>query len=56
MFELRGSVIPFFKDLVKKTALPLTDVKMTRFFIKIEDAVKFIFNCFSKMHGGEIYT
>tara|TARA_B100001029_G_scaffold179663_1_gene190195 strand:+ start:3363 stop:4355 length:993 start_codon:yes stop_codon:yes gene_type:complete len=52
----RGSVIPFFKDLAKKKQpLPLTDIKMTRFFISIEDAVKFIIHCFSKMHGGEIF-
>ena len=52
----RGSVIPFFKNLAKKKLpLPLTDTNMTRFFISIEDAVKFIINCFSKMQGGEIF-
>ena len=52
----RGSVIPFFKDLAKKNKqIPLTDINMTRFFISIEEAVNFIFNCFSRMQGGEIF-
>ena len=52
----RGSVIPFFRSIAKnKKPLPITDVKMTRFFITIEEAVKLIINCFKIMKGGEIF-
>ena len=54
----RGSVIPFFKNLIKKgtTTLPLTDLKMTRFFISLEDSVKFVAKSFERMKGGEIFV
>ena len=52
----RGSVIPFFRELVKKKAkfLPLTHNDMTRFFITLPDSVKFVFNNLETMSGGEI--
>lgn len=53
----RGSVIPYFKSLIdnNSTFIPLTDMKMTRFFILIEDGVKFVINSLKRMHGGEIF-
>ena len=54
----RGSVIPFFKDLIKKgnKSLPLTHIDMTRFFITLNDAVSFIFNVTKTLKGGEIFV
>ncbi len=53
----RGSVIPFFKKLIKEGAkeLPITDPKMTRFLITLEDGVNFVLKNFERMHGGEIF-
>jgi len=53
----RGSVVPFFKQLIADgaTELPITDVAMTRFLITLEDGVKFVLNNFKRMHGGEIF-
>lgn len=53
----RGSVIPYFNDLAKKKekALPITDVKMTRFLISIDQSIEFITNSFFNMMGGEIF-
>lgn len=52
----RGSVIPFFKNKIKaKEELPLTDKNMSRFFITLEDAVKFVFNCLEVSKGQEIF-
>ena len=54
----RGSVIPYFKELIDKgiKKLPLTDVKMTRFVISIEDGIDFVFNSLKNMNGGEIFV
>jgi UDP-N-acetylglucosamine 4,6-dehydratase len=53
----RGSVIPFFDKLIAEgaTELPITDVKMTRFLITLEDGVNFVLKNFERMHGGEIF-
>ena len=53
----RGSVIPFFKKLIKEGAkeLPITDPKMTRFLITLEDGVNFVLKNFERMYGGEIF-
>jgi len=53
----RGSVIPFFKKLIANgaTELPITDEKMTRFFITLEDGVNFVLKNFERMYGGEIF-
>ena len=52
----RGSVIPFFKELIEKNkTLPLTHKDMSRFFITLNDAVLFVLSCLKKMDGGEIY-
>jgi len=54
----RGSVIPYFKKLLDNgaTKLPITDIKMTRFFITLEDGVNFVLSSFSRMQGGEIFV
>ena len=56
MIASRGSVIPFFKELVKNKAnyLPLTHKDMTRFFLTLTDSVKFVFNNLNNIKGGEI--
>lgn len=53
----RGSVIPFFNKLIKEgaTELPITDEKMTRFLITLEDGVNFVLKNFERMYGGEIF-
>ena len=53
----RGSVIPFFLSLIKdkKKYLPITDKRMTRFFITLEESIKFVIDCFKIMQGGEIF-
>lgn len=52
----RGSVIPYFKSLINANKeLTVTDKNMTRFFISIEDAVKFCVESFNIMKGGEIF-
>jgi len=53
----RGSVIPFFKDLATQgKPLPITDLRMTRFWISIENAVKFVIDSLEMMTGGELYV
>jgi len=53
----RGSVVPFFKRLIEEGAkeLPITDSRMTRFLITLEEGVKFVLKDFERMHGGEIF-
>ncbi|WP_072682243.1 UDP-N-acetylglucosamine 4,6-dehydratase (inverting) [Arcobacter sp. LA11] len=53
----RGSVIPFFKKLINEGAssLPITDEKMTRFMITLEQGVDFVLKNFERMQGGEIF-
>ena len=52
----RGSVIPFFIQERKKGILPITDDRMTRFMITLEDGVKLVWKAFDDMFGGEIYV
>lgn len=53
----RGSVIPFFRDLAAKgQPLPITDLRMTRFWITLPQAVDFVLSCFDDMQGGELYV
>jgi len=54
----RGSVIPFFKKLVDEGAkeLPITDLKMTRFWLKLEQAVEMVMEAIENMQGGELYV
>ena len=53
----RGSVIPFFQDLAAQgKPLPITDLRMTRFWISIESAVRFVIDSLEMMTGGELYV
>jgi len=52
----RGSVIPFFMSKVKTGSLPITDPRMTRFMITLEQGVKMVWHAFEDMQGGEIYV
>lgn len=54
----RGSVIPFFQQLVKEGAksLPITDPNMTRFWLKLENAVWLVLKAFENMRGGELFV
>ncbi len=54
----RGSVVPYFKKLIKDKSnfLPITDARMTRFWITLEESVEFVLKCFQNMLGGEIYV
>jgi UDP-N-acetylglucosamine 4,6-dehydratase/5-epimerase len=53
----RGSVIPFFMSLAKKNKiLPITDNRMTRFMISLEEGVELVWHAFNNMKGGEIYV
>ena len=53
----RGSVIPFFQEIAAQgKPLPITDLRMTRFWISIESAVKFVIDSLEMMTGGELYV
>ena len=52
----RGSVIPFFLSCAKTGVLPITDVRMTRFMITLEQGVRLVWHAFQDMHGGEVYV
>jgi UDP-N-acetylglucosamine 4,6-dehydratase len=54
----RGSVVPFFQKLLdeKQTKLPVTDEKMTRFWISLQQGVDFVLKNFERMYGGEIFV
>lgn len=53
----RGSVIPFFKELIEKgeNELPITDFRMTRFWITLEEGVELVFKALGESKGGETY-
>lgn len=54
----RGSVVPFFRKLIKEGAkeLPVTDLRMTRFWITLQEGIGFVLKNFERMHGGEIFV
>lgn len=54
----RGSVVPYFAKLIGQGAkeLPITDPRMTRFWITLEQGVDFVLTNFARMHGGEIFV
>lgn len=52
----RGSVIPFFMSIAKDGVFPITDNRMTRFMISLEEAVELVWHAFDDMKGGEIYV
>lgn len=52
----RGSVIPFFQEQKKHGYLPITDIRMTRFWLTIEEGVQFVLESLQRMQGGEIFV
>lgn len=54
----RGSVVPLFKKLVSENAefIPITDSRMTRFFITLKEGVRFVIKSLERMQGGEIFV
>ena len=52
----RGSVIPFFMSIKDQGTLPITDPRMTRFMISLEDGVELVWHAFDDMVGGEIFV
>lgn len=51
-----GSVIPLFKEQKKKEEITITDDRMTRFWITLEQGVHFVIDCIERMQGGEIFV
>lgn len=52
----RGSVIPFFAKMRETGKLPITDERMTRFWITLDQGVQFVIDSLERMHGGEIFV
>jgi UDP-N-acetylglucosamine 4,6-dehydratase (inverting) len=52
----RGSVIPLFLEQSKDGVITITDEKMARFWITLEQGVRFVIDCISRMHGGEVFV
>lgn len=52
----RGSVIPFFEKKKETGVLPVTDERMTRFWITLDKGVQFVLDSLERMHGGEIFV
>jgi UDP-N-acetylglucosamine 4,6-dehydratase/5-epimerase len=52
----RGSVIPLFLDRRKSNRLPITDERMTRFNITLQEGVDFVLQCLGRMWGGELFV
>jgi UDP-N-acetylglucosamine 4,6-dehydratase len=54
----RGSILPFFKHLIDEgaTELPITDARMTRFWLTLQEGVDFVIDAFDRMHGGEVFV
>ena len=52
----RGSVIPFFMSIKEKKSIPITDERMTRFMMPLDNGVELVWKAFDDMQGGEIYV
>jgi UDP-N-acetylglucosamine 4,6-dehydratase len=52
----RGSVVPYFKQLAPTGVLPITDERMTRFWITLDQGVRFVLDSLERMHGGELFV
>jgi UDP-N-acetylglucosamine 4,6-dehydratase/5-epimerase len=52
----RGSVIPLFKRQREEGRITVTDPRMTRFWITLEQGVRFVVRCLEQMHGGEVFV
>ena len=55
VFGSRGSVIPFFRECSKTGVIPITDDRMTRFWISLEQGVALVLSSLSEMQGGEVF-
>ncbi len=55
VFGSRGSVVPFFVECRQKGAVPITDERMTRFWITLQRGVEFVMKCMDDMQGGEVF-
>jgi UDP-N-acetylglucosamine 4,6-dehydratase/5-epimerase len=52
----RGSVVPYFRERARDGVLPITDERMTRFWITLERGVQFVRDSLTNMHGGELFV
>ncbi|RDW20776.1 UDP-N-acetylglucosamine 4,6-dehydratase (inverting) [Oceanobacillus chungangensis] len=52
----RGSVVPFFQKIKETGTIPITDERMTRFWITLDQGVQFVIDNFRRMHGGELFV
>lgn len=52
----RGSVIPVFLEQRARGVITITDKRMTRFWITLDQGVRFVYNCLTAMHGGEVFV
>lgn len=52
----RGSVVPFFLEMAKEGYIPITDIKMTRFWLTLDQAVDLVLTALEEMQGGEIFV
>jgi len=52
----RGSVVPFFREKMKTGVIPITDPRMTRFWITLDSGVRFVEKCLTLMRGGEVFV
>jgi UDP-N-acetylglucosamine 4,6-dehydratase len=52
----RGSVVPLFYEQRKTGRITITDPRMTRFWLTLEQGVRFVINCIETMHGGEVFV
>jgi UDP-N-acetylglucosamine 4,6-dehydratase/5-epimerase len=52
----RGSVIPVFLEQRKRGRITMTDPRMTRFWVTLDQGVRFVIRCLEEMHGGEIFV
>src|SRR5205814_1338200 len=52
----RGSVIPFFVEQRRTGRITVTDPRMTRFWITLDQGVRFVIKCIELMHGGEVFV
>ena len=56
VFGSRGSVVPFFKECRRRGVVPITDPRMTRFWITLQQGVEFVIRCVERTQGGEIFV
>ncbi|MCK9555505.1 UDP-N-acetylglucosamine 4,6-dehydratase (inverting) [bacterium] len=55
VFGSRGSIVPFFKECRGTGIIPITDKRMTRFWITLSQGVEFVISCVNSMKGGEVF-